>query len=147
MLLSATVCIQPAVDQLAVTKQNGTASAAGKLQARRNWQAVLCFAGAQQGSVAIIRLSGLQAVSTAAALFRPSSKMPNRAPKTHRVYHGHVLDAAGNVVDEVRDLPRIHSLSSLQGRASCLASNCQARHWFSALAALSGDASTCFRLH
>ena len=59
-------------------------------------------AGAQQGSVAIIRVSGPDAVQIASSVFVPSSSKKHWTPKTHRVYHGHVLDAEGGVVDEVR---------------------------------------------
>lgn len=58
-------------------------------------------AGAQQGSVAIIRLSGPDAVQIASSVFVPSSSKKAWMPKTHRVYHGHVLDTEGGVVDEV----------------------------------------------
>ncbi|KAL0039327.1 hypothetical protein WJX79_003589 [Trebouxia sp. C0005] len=57
--------------------------------------------GAQQGSVAIIRLSGPDAVQIASSVFVPSSSKKAWMPKTHRVYHGHVLDTEGGVVDEV----------------------------------------------
>lgn len=57
--------------------------------------------GAQQGSVAIIRLSGPEAVAIASAVFRPSRRKASWVPKTHRIYHGHVLDADGSIVDEV----------------------------------------------
>ncbi|KAK9814788.1 hypothetical protein WJX72_011484 [[Myrmecia] bisecta] len=62
--------------------------------------------GAQQGSVAIIRLSGTDAVHIAGEIFcRSAAKGPSPGaswrPKTHRVYHGHVLAAAGNILDEV----------------------------------------------
>ncbi len=59
-------------------------------------------AGAQQGSVAIIRLSGPDAVQIASSVFVPSSSKKHWTPKTHRVYHGHVLDAEGGIVDEVQ---------------------------------------------
>ncbi len=59
-------------------------------------------AGAQQGSVAIIRLSGPDAVQIASSVFVPSSSKKQWTPKSHRVYHGHVLDAEGGIVDEVK---------------------------------------------
>ena len=59
-------------------------------------------AGAQQGSVAIIRLSGPDAVQIASSVFVPSSSKKQWTPKTHRIYHGHVLDTEGGVVDEVQ---------------------------------------------
>lgn len=57
--------------------------------------------GAQQGSVAIIRLSGPEAVRIASAVFKPSQRKSSWAPKSHRIYHGHVLDTDGSIVDEV----------------------------------------------
>ncbi|DBB01794.1 hypothetical protein WJX77_008352 [Trebouxia sp. C0004] len=57
--------------------------------------------GAQQGSVAIIRMSGPDAVLIASSVFVPTSSKKQWMPKTHRVYHGHVLDAEGGIVDEV----------------------------------------------
>ena len=63
---------------------------------------MLCVgAGAQQGSVAIIRLSGPEAVQIAASVFKPSQGRTSWAPKTHRIYHGYVLDGDGSIIDEV----------------------------------------------
>jgi tRNA modification GTPase len=72
---------------------------------------VAVVTGAQQGAVSIIRLSGWDAVATAAAVFRPagaslspsSSSNTNNTwiPESHRVYYGHAIDSIGTVIDEV----------------------------------------------
>ncbi|KAL4534575.1 hypothetical protein Ndes2437A_g05348 [Nannochloris sp. 'desiccata'] len=74
---------------------------------------VALVTGAQQGAVSIIRLSGWEAVSTAAAVFNPagspsssassssSSTSDNWTPESHRIYYGHAIDASGNIIDEV----------------------------------------------
>ena len=67
-------------------------------------------AGAQPGAaVAIVRLSGPEAVFVAQRVFRPSGSSRRGAgkaqaiwqPETHRVYHGQLVDEAGGVLDEV----------------------------------------------
>lgn len=78
--------------------------------------------GGHNGSVAIIRLSGPQAVAVSSEVFRPgpvrSSSVPSEPdtgpvfkPKTHRIYYGHVLDESGTVVDEVLLLPMLRPRS------------------------------------
>ena len=52
--------------------------------------------------MAIIRLSGPESVSIAKAVFSRSRTQPSWTPKTHRIYHGHVLDIDGSIVDEVQ---------------------------------------------
>ena len=53
-----------------------------------------------EGGVGIVRLSGNRAVEIAAQLF-VSSKGKNIAEVRQRVFHGHVHDGAGNILDEV----------------------------------------------
>lgn len=57
--------------------------------------------GAQQGSVAIIRLSGPEAVQIASAVFKPSNRRSPWVPKSHRIHHGQVVDTDSTIVDEV----------------------------------------------
>jgi len=70
-----------------------------------------CGLGAQPGAaVAIVRLSGPEAVAVAQRVFRPSGRARGAAserwqPETHRVYHGRLVDAAGAVLDEARRSP------------------------------------------
>lgn len=52
--------------------------------------------------MAIIRLSGPEAVHIASLVFKPSQRKSSWMPKSHRIYHGHVLDSDGAMVDEVR---------------------------------------------
>jgi len=67
--------------------------------------------GAQPGAaVAIVRLSGPEAVAVAQRVFRPSGRARGVSserwqPETHRVYHGRLVDAAGTVLDEARRCP------------------------------------------
>lgn len=54
-----------------------------------------------EGGVGIVRLSGPGAVQTASALFvSPHGRSPLTHPR-QRVFHGHIHDAAGRVLDEV----------------------------------------------
>jgi tRNA modification GTPase len=71
---------------------------------------VAVVTGAQQGSVSIIRLSGWEAVATAAAVFKPagssspsspSTDLDTWTPESHRIYYGHATDTNGNIIDEV----------------------------------------------
>ncbi|GAX77543.1 hypothetical protein CEUSTIGMA_g4987.t1 [Chlamydomonas eustigma] len=58
--------------------------------------------GISQGSVAIIRLSGSEAVQMAARVFRPGGKFKfNWGPESHRVYYGTAVDGEENALDEV----------------------------------------------
>lgn len=57
---------------------------------------------AQEGAVAIIRISGSNAMRMAMAVFRPGHKpQEGWTPRSHRVYHGHACSASGGVIDEV----------------------------------------------
>ena len=59
--------------------------------------------GDQGGAVAILRLSGPDAVAVAGNIFRPSGSrtcLQLWQPESHRIYHGHILDSEGRLVDE-----------------------------------------------
>lgn len=57
---------------------------------------------ANQGSVAVIRISGSQALQIAKSVFRcATARSAGWQPQSHRVYYGHVVDASGRTVDEV----------------------------------------------
>jgi tRNA modification GTPase len=61
-----------------------------------------------QGSVAIIRISGSDAVSVASRVFWPGGKFRfGWKPESHRVYYGTVVDGSGAVVDEAVMLPML----------------------------------------
>ncbi|KAK9844355.1 hypothetical protein WJX74_001232 [Apatococcus lobatus] len=63
---------------------------------------------AQEGAVAIIRISGLHAMRIAMAVFQPGHKPQDSwRPRSHRVYHGHACNASGGVIDEVLMLPML----------------------------------------
>jgi tRNA modification GTPase len=68
---------------------------------------VAVVTGAQQGAVSIIRLSGWEAVSIAATVFRPagssSPSSPNDTwtPESHRIYYGNAVNTHGSIIDEV----------------------------------------------
>ncbi|KAK9867994.1 hypothetical protein WJX84_004642 [Apatococcus fuscideae] len=63
---------------------------------------------AQDGAVAILRLSGQKAVAIATAVFRSGHRKSNLwRPCSHRVYHGHACHADGTVIDEVLMLPML----------------------------------------
>lgn len=69
-----------------------------------------CFPGAQPGAaVAIVRLSGPEAVVVAQRVFRPScSKRALQEPwrpETHRVYHGRLVSETDDMLDEVWPQP------------------------------------------
>ena len=53
-----------------------------------------------EGGVGIVRMSGPEAISIAAGLFR-SSTGRDVALGRGRVFHGHAVDAQGGVIDEV----------------------------------------------
>lgn len=57
---------------------------------------------AQEGAVAIIRISGSNAMRMAMAVFQAGHK-PHGGwkPRSHRVYHGHACSATGGIIDEV----------------------------------------------
>ena len=68
--------------------------------------------------MAIIRLSGADAVPIAATLFRrgappstsaaaPPLPPPRFTPQTHRIYYGHAVDPSGHLLDEVLLLPML----------------------------------------
>ena len=61
-----------------------------------------------KGGIGIIKISGKEALSIAAALFRKpgraaDSKLPSASLfETHKIYHGHIIDTeGGQIVDEV----------------------------------------------
>jgi len=63
--------------------------------------------GASQGAVAVVRISGRDALHVGARMFRRGSGSDARRsrtshwlPKSHRVYYGHVVDERRRVVDE-----------------------------------------------
>ncbi|MDO8944397.1 MAG: tRNA uridine-5-carboxymethylaminomethyl(34) synthesis GTPase MnmE [Desulfobacterales bacterium] len=62
---------------------------------------------AGSGGISIIRVSGPNAVSIAAALFQPCAGGPENRPagpsfESHRLYYGHIVDpASGRTLDEV----------------------------------------------
>lgn len=75
-------------------------------------------AGGQGSAVAIIRISGAEAVPIATMLFRrgapPTAPPPVAAPapprftpQTHRIYYGHAVNASGQLLDEVLLLPML----------------------------------------
>jgi hypothetical protein len=72
--------------------------------------------GAQQSAVAVIRLSGPDAVATAQHVFVPSSRRQQPGhlqepwqPESHRVYHGRAVGPNGAVLDEVGALDTDHA--------------------------------------
>ncbi|BFI17289.1 tRNA modification GTPase [Marchantia polymorpha subsp. ruderalis] len=72
--------------------------------------AIVTSLGGQDGSVAIVRLSGSSAVSIAGQLFRPARKSRNGAswqPKSHKVEYGTVVDSSGAIIDEVLVVPML----------------------------------------
>ena len=54
-----------------------------------------------EGGVGIVRLSGSQAIAIAARLFVSSTGRDIRAGQRQRVFHGHIRDAEGRILDEV----------------------------------------------
>lgn len=74
-------------------------------------------AGGHSGAVAIIRLSGPNAIACSSKIFRPgppagSAEVPGAfQPTSHRIYYGHVVEASGNIVDEVLLLPMLRPRS------------------------------------
>jgi tRNA modification GTPase len=52
------------------------------------------------GGIGVIRLSGPRTVSIAQRVFRRPGGLPLQHPRSHRVYHGFVVDAGGKRVDE-----------------------------------------------
>lgn len=75
------------------------------------------YTGGHSGSVAIIRLSGPDAIAFSTKLFRPGppgsspTAPPAFQPASHRIYYGHVVDAAGSTVDEILLLPMLRPRS------------------------------------
>ncbi|KAL2623472.1 hypothetical protein R1flu_003677 [Riccia fluitans] len=72
--------------------------------------AIVTSLGGQDGSVAIVRLSGSWAVSIAGQLFRPAKKSKDGnpwQPKSHRVEYGTVVDFSGAIIDEVLVVPML----------------------------------------
>ncbi len=69
----------------------------------------------QEGAVAVIRISGAQAVAVAMDIFRSGHQQHAVwDPRSHRVYHGHACDDSGEILDEVNFL------------ATCMLAPCQA---------------------
>lgn len=64
---------------------------------------VISRAGGQQGSVGIIRVSGMEAFDMLHKVFRRYGEKPAVAwkPKSHTVYYGEAIDPGGTVLDEV----------------------------------------------
>ncbi|KAI8468364.1 MAG: P-loop containing nucleoside triphosphate hydrolase protein [Monoraphidium minutum] len=61
-----------------------------------------------QGSVAIIRISGPDAAHIAARVFWPGGRFKfGWAPESHRVYYGTVVDGGGGVIDEAVLVPML----------------------------------------
>ena len=54
-----------------------------------------------EGGIAVIRMSGKEALSLVAHLFRPSKRINLAEQPTHTIHHGHFLDEKGNLLDEV----------------------------------------------
>ena len=80
----------------------------------------------QAGGVAIVRLSGSEAVAIARQLFEPGSPAATRplrrpwAVESHRVEYGCVYDSSGSLVDEARLLRcLICSIRLLRRRCCC----------------------------
>lgn len=59
--------------------------------------------GGQQGSVGIVRVSGMNAFDMLPKVFRRRGERPPESwePKSHRVYYGEAIDPGGAVLDEV----------------------------------------------
>ncbi|GFR47846.1 hypothetical protein Agub_g9626, partial [Astrephomene gubernaculifera] len=58
--------------------------------------------GMSHGSVAIIRISGSDAVAIASKVFRPGGRVrADWRPESHRVYYGTAVDPEGRLLDEV----------------------------------------------
>ncbi|KAG2494350.1 hypothetical protein HYH03_007407 [Edaphochlamys debaryana] len=56
----------------------------------------------EQGTVAVIRVSGSEALAMAAKVFRPGGRFRlGWEPETHRVYYGTAVDGDENLLDEV----------------------------------------------
>lgn len=68
--------------------------------------AVVTSLGGPPAAVGIVRLSGPSSVGIVGRLFRPMSKKKMNdsiwKPRSHVVEYGAVMDADGNVIDEVR---------------------------------------------
>lgn len=61
-----------------------------------------------QGAVAIIRISGSDAIDVSSRLFRPNGRhKPGWRPITHQLYYGTVVDDEGAMIDEVLLLPML----------------------------------------
>lgn len=74
--------------------------------------AIVTALGGQPSAVGIVRLSGPSAVSIATRIFRPARKKNNLKslswqPRSHFVEYGTVVDANGNLVDEVLFVPML----------------------------------------
>ncbi|HOP68249.1 MAG: tRNA uridine-5-carboxymethylaminomethyl(34) synthesis GTPase MnmE [Dethiobacteria bacterium] len=53
-----------------------------------------------EGGIGIVRVSGPEAFLLAEKVFRPKGKR-KREIASHRIYYGHILDARGEIIDEV----------------------------------------------
>lgn len=75
-----------------------------KFESSRTIAAIVTSMGGPPGAVGIVRLSGPKAVDVVGRVFRPLKKRKRKTswrPTTHVVEYGVVLDAQGNIVDEV----------------------------------------------
>ncbi|MDY6825858.1 MAG: tRNA uridine-5-carboxymethylaminomethyl(34) synthesis GTPase MnmE [Bacillota bacterium] len=54
-----------------------------------------------EGGIGIVRMSGTKAFDIGRAIFIPSVKMTRGYPEARHLYHGHVLNKEGEIVDEV----------------------------------------------
>lgn len=57
----------------------------------------------QQGSVGIVRVSGMDAFQMAMRVFKPrgGNRIEGWEPESHRIYYGDAIDPEGDVLDEV----------------------------------------------
>ncbi|XP_054789256.1 uncharacterized protein LOC129294789 isoform X2 [Prosopis cineraria] len=86
----------------------GAAHELGRVQNTSTIAAIVTSLGAPPGAVGIVRLSGPSAVAIASRVFRPSRKRKRTwQPISHVVEYGMVLDADGNVIDEVLVVPML----------------------------------------
>ncbi|KAJ0026450.1 hypothetical protein Pint_08297 [Pistacia integerrima] len=81
-----------------------------KFESSRTIAAIVTSVGGPPGAVGIVRLSGSKAVDVVGRVFRPLKTRKRKTswrPTTHVVEYGVVLDAQGDVVDEVLAVPML----------------------------------------
>ncbi|XP_031256487.1 uncharacterized protein LOC116114480 [Pistacia vera] len=81
-----------------------------KFESSRTIAAIVTSMGGPPGAVGIVRLSGPKAVDVVGRVFRPLKTRKRKTswrPTTHVVEYGVVLDAQGEVVDEVLAVPML----------------------------------------